>query len=235
MTGDDGPHDERSTTTQGADSDTPDGTSTPAGATARTAMAGETSADDAFAPDATVPAPTTRDELLRRAARYARTVPLDVDHAAVDWELSERAVRRAGACRYDATDDRVTIRLTWAAYRAYGWPAFAAVVRHELVHAWEFQQYGESGHGPRFRRVADSVDAPRHCEPFTEPRLRLVCTAADCEWTAGRHRASVVVTHPERRRCGDCGAPYAVEHVASGERWRSHAGYQAARERIDDW
>lgn len=179
--------------------------------------------------------PETRASLRRRAREYARTVDLDVDVDALVWEVSERATRRAGATVYDPASDQVTVRLTWAAYREYGWSEFAATVRHELVHAWEFQRYGESGHGERFRRKAREVDAPRHCRPFTDARLRLVCTDG-CGWTADRHRASSTVTHPGDYRCGDCGAPYRVEHADSGVSWRTGFGYRVARRRLgDDW
>ncbi|PSP85893.1 sprT domain-containing protein [Halobacteriales archaeon QS_1_68_17] len=179
--------------------------------------------------------PETRAELLDRAAAYAETVDLDLDLGAVDWTISERAKRRAGCCRYDADAGRITIALTWAAYREFGWPAFAGTVRHELVHAWEFAAFGESGHGPRFREKAAEIDAPRHCRPFADARLVLVCADDDCEWHAERHRASKTVRTPGAYRCGDCGDPYRVRHVASGRIWETRAGYRRARDGIDDW
>lgn len=176
--------------------------------------------------------PTDDEELLARSRAYARTVDIDVDPDACSWEVSRRAKRRAGACLFDSATG-VTIRLAWRAAQTFAWPAFAAVVRHELVHAWEYQEFGEAGHGPRFRAQADRLDVATTCPTFTTPRLRLDCT--NCEWTAERHRASVAVTEPERRRCGRCGSRYEVEHVASGERWRTNAGYRGTRERIDEW
>ena len=183
-------------------------------------------------PGADSDAPQTESELLDRARRYAATVDLDVDLDAVSWDVSRRAKRRAGACVYRRTDNTVTIRLTWAAYRSFGWAAFTDVIRHELVHAWEFLTFGESGHGERFRAQADAVDAPRHCPSFSVPRLQLCCTATGCAWTADRHKASKTVREPEAYRCGDCGSRYVVEHVETGERWRTAAGYEGARERI---
>lgn len=179
--------------------------------------------------------PADEQALLDRAQAYARTVDIDVDVAAVSWEVSRRAKRRAGACRFRPDDGTVTIRLAWRAAEQFSWPEYAEVVRHELVHAWEFQRVGEAGHGPRFRREADRLGVPTTCPRFTPPRLRLRCTAPACDWSAARHRASAVVTEPERRRCGACGGRYAVEHVASGERWETAAGYRTARARIDEW
>jgi len=186
--------------------------------------------------DNVLSASQTRQALLARASAYAETVDIDVDLGAVSWEISERAKRRAGVCLYDGDAETVTIRLTWDAYEAYGWSEFTEVVRHELVHAWEFQRYGESDHGDRFRRKAAEVGASRRCRAFAEPRLRLRCTNDDCHWSADRHRASTVVTDPGGRRCGTCGARYLVEHVETGERWRTKSGYESARERIgDEW
>lgn len=178
--------------------------------------------------------PRTRDELLDCAAAYAETVAIDVDLAAIDWEVSERAKRRAGACVYDHGSGDVTIRLTWDAYSEFGWEEFTGTIRHELVHAWEFQRFGESGHGSRFRRKATELEAPRHCRTFSDPRLRLLCSS--CDWTADRHRASKAVSSPEKRRCGSCGRRYRVEHVATERTWRTRAGYLVARRRLgDDW
>ena len=180
--------------------------------------------------------PATRDELLDRAAAYAETVPIDVDLDRVSWEISERAKRRAGVCRYHADSESVTVRLTWAAYEAYGWEEFTDVIRHELVHAWEYQRFGESDHGERYREKAAEIDASRHCRSFVEPRLVLRCTNGDCDWRADRHRASKAVKNPQARRCGSCGERYAVEHLETGERWATSEGYESARERIgDEW
>lgn len=179
---------------------------------------------------------TSEDQFLTSVREYAHGVSIDVDHDAIEWTISHRAKRRAGSCRYHSDTGDVTIRLSWDAYRQHGWEEMKGVVRHELVHAWEFQHFGESGHGERFREHADSIGAPRHCTPFSEPRLRLVCTAEDCDWSADRFRASATVTEPNTRRCGVCGARYRVEHVETGRSWRTNEGYERAREAIgDEW
>lgn len=175
--------------------------------------------------------PGSHDALLEYARTYADSVSLPVDPDTLDWEVSTRAKRRAGACAYDG--DAITIRLAWGAAERFDRAQFERVIRHELIHAWEYQTAGEAGHGPRFREQADRLDVSVTCPTFTTPRLRLECT--NCAWTADRHRASAVVTDPEARRCGECGARYEVEHLASGERWRTAAGYRGARERIESW
>ena len=208
-----------------------DGTgSTPAGRSG-TATAESVPADE-------VPGwPSTREELLERARTYAASVDIDVDVEAIEWEISDRAKRRAGGCRYDAETGQITIVLTWDAYRAHGWTEFTGTIRHELVHAWELARFGECGHGERFRRKAREVDAPRFCRAFTDGRLRLVCTDPACDWQVERHQASKTVRYPGRGYvCGECGSDYLVRHVATGREWRDNDGYRRAREEIgDDW
>lgn len=204
------------------------------------ATSDETATTDAAAGDRAGRAPsepTTRAELLERARSYAATVDIDVTVADLEWEISERAKRRAGGCRYDEADDQITIVLTWDAYRAHGWTEFTGTIRHELVHAWEFEQFGTCGHGERFRRKAREIDAPRFCRAFTDGRLRLVCTAADCNWALERHRASKTVKFPDRGyACGECGSDYVVRHVETGRTWRTNEGYERARADIgDEW
>ncbi|MFC4358361.1 SprT-like domain-containing protein [Halobium salinum] len=182
------------------------------------------------------PADASREELREWARAYARTVDVDVDHDRLSWTVSTRAKRRAGVCLYDRDAEEARIRLAWRAYEAFDPETFAGVVRHELVHAWEFQRFGESSHGERFRRVAADLDAPLRCPRFTDGRLRLVCLDGDCDWAAHRHRASKTVTRPGDHRCGACGGRYEVRHVATGEGWRTADGYESARTRIGaDW
>ncbi|WP_254767276.1 SprT-like domain-containing protein [Salinilacihabitans rarus] len=185
-------------------------------------------------------APTLDDEIVARARIHAREVlaahDLAVDRDRLEWAVSARARRRAGACRWDADREVATVVLSRAAYEAYEWPAFAAVVRHELVHAWEFQRFGESDHGERFLDAAAELDAPRRCAPFAAPRYVLRCLDADCDWRARRHRASAPVKSPGRYRCGDCGGRLEVEHVDSGRTWTSAGGYGGAKSALgEEW
>ncbi|WP_049922788.1 SprT family zinc-dependent metalloprotease [Halopiger djelfimassiliensis] len=183
---------------------------------------------------------TLDDEIVARARIHAREVvaesDLAVDRDALEWTVSGRARRRAGACRWDADREVATIVLARRAYERYAWSEFAGIVRHELVHAWEFQRFGDSGHGPRFREAAARLDAPRHCRAFAEPRYVLRCLESDCDWTADRHRASRPVKTPARYRCGDCGGRYEVEHAASGRTWTTASGYGGAKAALgEEW
>lgn len=157
--------------------------------------------------------PETPAELLARAKQYARTVPLSLDYGAISWEISHRAKRRAGVCLFDPSTEEVTIRLTWDAYEAFGWERFTATIRHELIHALEFRERGESGHGEFFERKARELDAPRHCPRFSEPNYWVVCTG--CDNQIGRYRRSKLVKNPQKYRCGDCGDELRVDTDAA--------------------
>ncbi|ELY93234.1 hypothetical protein C482_19731 [Natrialba chahannaoensis JCM 10990] len=183
---------------------------------------------------------TIDDEIIARARIHAREVVagtnLTLDLSALEWDVSARAKRRAGLCRWRADCEEATIVLARRAYERYEWPEFAGVVRHELVHAWEYQQFGESGHGPRFRERAADLNAPRHCRSFSEPRYVLRCLGSDCEWAAKRHQASKPVRAPDGYRCGVCGGEYEVEHVESGRTWSSASGYGGVKAALgDEW
>ncbi|RQH03062.1 SprT family zinc-dependent metalloprotease [Natrarchaeobius oligotrophus] len=181
---------------------------------------------------------TIDDEIVARARIHAREVvdeyDLPVDLGALEWETSARARRRAGVCRWNARREVATIVLARKAYERYRWPEFASVVRHELVHAWEYQQFGTSGHGRRFLERAAELDAPRHCRRFSEPRYVLRCLADGCDWSATRHRASRPVKSPERYRCGSCGDRYEVEHAESGRTWTTASGYGGAKSALGE-
>ncbi|MFA9415768.1 SprT-like domain-containing protein [Natrinema sp. HArc-T2] len=183
---------------------------------------------------------TLDDEIIARARIHAREVrdehELAVDLSALEWTVSARARRRAGACRWQPDREVATIVLARRAYERYDWPTFAAVVRHELVHAWEFQQFGDSGHSDRFRERAATLEAPRYCAAFAEPRYMLRCLAGSCDWRAKRYRASKPVKLPDQYRCGACGGTYEVEHTESGRTWTTASGYGGAKAALgDDW
>ncbi|WP_342764809.1 SprT-like domain-containing protein, partial [Haladaptatus sp. W1] len=50
----------------------------------------------------------------------------------------------AGVTKYDPTTEAITIALTWKAYEHHGWEQFRSTVRHELIHAWQYHEFGEA-------------------------------------------------------------------------------------------
>lgn len=154
----------------------------------------------------------SHEEFLAAAKLYARAVAdrhgLAVDVTDLDWEVSTRAKRRAGAVVYRDGEPR-TVRLTWGQFANRGWRAAAETVRHELVHVHRIAEADDPSHGEAFRRLADRLDAGVHCGRFTDPEYWVTCT--DCGARIARYRRSKLVEHPEQYACGDCGGDFRVE------------------------
>ncbi|MCG1002994.1 MULTISPECIES: SprT-like domain-containing protein [Halobacterium] len=167
----------------------------------------------ALSSDADIP------EFLAVAKVYARDVvenyDLSVDVTALDWTVSKRAKRRAGAVEYrDGTPE--TVSLTWAYFQEHGWAATADVVRHELIHVHLLNEAGDASHGDAFREWATELRTSVTCERFADPNWWIVCEFCGSEMA--RYRKSKLVKHPEAYRCGGCGGRlYAREAGESGD------------------
>ena len=153
-------------------------------------------------------------EFLAAAKLYARAVAdrhdLSVSVGDLDWKVSTRAKRRAGAVHHrDGDPERIT--LAWRQFENEGWVATAATVRHELVHVHLLAEDGDASHGPAFRQLAEDLDTHVRCERFTPPAFWVICT--DCDARIARYRRSKIVESPERYQCGDCGGRLRVEEV----------------------
>ena len=183
--------------------------------------------------DADIAVPESPDELLNAAAEYAQTIDVDVDIDDIDWEVSHRAKRRAGACKFNRKTGDITISLTWKAYEELGWEEMKGTIRHELIHAEDYAQRGDSGHGLRFKMRAEDLNAPRHCPKFAEGDYVLEC--AECgEYSGDRHRASKTVKQPQKYTTNscDCDGNLRVTHVETGQTWTDNEGYRAAKRHL---
>ncbi|MFH5844229.1 SprT-like domain-containing protein [Haladaptatus sp. CMAA 1909] len=129
----------------------------------------------------------------------------------IEWEVSHRAQRQAGVTKYDPATEAITIVLTWRAYEQHGWEQFSATVRHELIHAWQYHEFGEADHGQTFERWTDALDTTQHCKRFKAPNWWVTCE--ECGGQLPRFQRSKVVKHPEQYSCGDCGGSLRVEEA----------------------
>lgn len=189
-------------------------------------------------PPARVDDPTRRQKqaLATCAVEHLNTVlddhRDDLEPRDIRWHVSTNAqrTRRAGDCRHRAATGDLEITLTWAAYAAWGWAQFTDVIRHEYAHAWLFRTHGSHGHGWRFKRVADDLAAPVHCDSFAEKRLKVTCSEG-CEFA--RDRASSLVKNPEPKVCRPHSADLTVTHRATGRAWTTATGYKRVRNAIE--
>ena len=148
----------------------------------------------------------TEADFLAVAKSYARDVVdeygLSVDVTGLEWEVSTRAKRRAGAVKY-RDDTPETVSLTWAYFETMGWAAMAETIRHELAHVHLLNEYGDGSHGERFRELAARLETGVACERFATPKWWVVCRS--CGERLARYRRSKLVTDVESYRCGSCG------------------------------
>lgn len=153
--------------------------------------------------------PSTHAELIEASRQHARETATEhfpeVDIDEIEWRVSTKATESAGACK--PTETGVDIRLTWGAYKEFGWEKFAGTVRHELIHAYEYLIFGESSHGARFKMLAKKLDTHVHCERFTEPKFWVFCPEEECDFRVGRQKRSKTVTQPGEYLCGQCDSP----------------------------
>ncbi|EFW91093.1 hypothetical protein ZOD2009_15926 [Haladaptatus paucihalophilus DX253] len=112
--------------------------------------------------------PTYIDAAQKALVRECSAPDLSVE--TIDCEVSHQAQRQAGVTEYDPTTGVITIALTWTAYERHGWEQFSSTVRHELIHAWQYHEFGEADHGRTFTRWTDHLDTSKHCERFATPK-----------------------------------------------------------------
>lgn len=154
----------------------------------------------------------TETEFLAAAKLYARAVAdrhdLEASVTDLEWSVSKRAKRRAGVVKYTDGEPEAVV-LTWDHFREHGWAAAAGTIRHELAHVHLLNVDGDGGHGAAFERLADRLDAPRHCERFADPKFWVICEG--CEARIARYRRSKLVEQPEDYCCSECGGDFRVE------------------------
>jgi len=131
----------------------------------------------------------------------------------IEWTVSRRLYRAGGYCRTEFGDP-VTheIVISYPAYRHWGWKQIKDIVRHELAHATVFEEYGPDidPHGPEFRTLAKSIEAPIEGESPLPHRFELRCSACR-NYVDGLYEPSPRTDHPNRYQSECCEAPLEVE------------------------
>ena len=67
---------------------------------------------------------------------------------------------------------------TDVAAEQHGWEQISSTVQHELIHAWQYHEFGDADHCTTFTRWTDALDTSQHFERFTTPKWWLICE--DC-------------------------------------------------------
>ena len=164
----------------------------------------------------------SKDEFLSASKVYARNVvsryDLDVKVSDLDWEVSVRAKRRAGAVKRRGGEP-TGISLTWKYFQKKGWKKTASTIRHELIHVHLINQVNDHGHGERFQSWAERLDTHVNCNRFCEPKWWVICKK--CEIELPRYRKSKLIKNPDQYQCGNCGGEFTIRK-SSGEESKDH-------------
>jgi predicted SprT family Zn-dependent metalloprotease len=110
------------------------------------------------------PVEATRSEVIDLAKQHATQVvsrtPLNISVEAIEWRATRELESKLGYCRSSrlGTYESYLIKLSVDALEACGWQEFMQMVRHELVHVWQFNQ----------REYADDDFDDPHGESFEE-------------------------------------------------------------------
>lgn len=156
------------------------------------------------------------EELLAVCKMYARAVVdchgLTASVSDLEWQVSARAKRRAGAVHH-RDGDPVRVVLARELFANRGWEGVAETVRHELIHVHLLNERDDAGHGDAFREWADRLRTNVRCVRFADPRWIVECE--DCGGEIHRYRRSKLVKWPEKFRCGECGGDLTAR--AAGE------------------
>jgi len=194
-------------------------------------------------------------ELSRRARVYGERVvagsewPIDaVDCRKITWGTSTRAKRRHGRCSYDG-DGRATITLTEHTYDRAGFEACKTTIRHELVHAWQYQHRGRQAistdSGVRFLTDSDAVTTTQqysdHTHAETSPRQLETAAGFTVEtghgdsfraWIDPLELPGRCSSYYDRKRadfayvysCPDCGNWWGKHRLCKSVRQAAHGG-----------
>jgi predicted SprT family Zn-dependent metalloprotease len=143
----------------------------------------------------------------RRAAAVKRPqIPGASVGDPVDWER----VETAGGRWADGRPLDCTVSLSWTAFESYDRPEWEAILRHELIHVEQFQQYGTTGHGSAFRALGVELDTDVHCRTFTTPKSVFRCAACDSV-IARRYQECKLARRHEEYRSSCCQRPLECE------------------------
>lgn len=128
-----------------------------------------TAANDETSGDDDHEYPQTKQALCERAEAHATDVAAEhfpeLSVESITWETSTRMHRSAGVAIYDRQSTEITIASRGMPTRRTAGSSLPEV-HHELIHAWQYHEYGEADHGPTFRQWIEPLETDRHCEQY---------------------------------------------------------------------
>lgn len=127
--------------------------------------------------DATTDLDVVMDDVVEHARKTVQDVwpggTVNVDEVTFFWNTRlQRSAGKAysGSKVPQSVDGRLAIGLAPGYFYTHGRKDLLEVVRHELIHIWQYEHPdGKSGHGPTFRQWLDDLNTHRHCKTWSRP------------------------------------------------------------------
>lgn len=129
------------------------------------------------------------------------------DEFEVDWNdvtiiVSGRMKKATGRAKH--LKDGYELKISLPAYQRKDWETIQQTIRHEAIHIFQYQEYGNGGHGRIFRKWADKFGCTQYAEERAEkPKYTIHCP--ECGKIGEKSRACKTTKHIERYHCQNCG------------------------------
>lgn len=102
------------------------------------------------------------------------------------------------------------IYLSWLAFEEYSEAEWKELIRHELIHVEQFQQYGTTNHETEFKQRADDLDTMLSCRKFADAEYAIHCSACN-QFIGDCYTERDVVKNPEEYYSSCCNVPVSVK------------------------
>lgn len=139
--------------------------------------------------------PELEEQVKDYAQKAVNEYDIDVSLDGMTFQVTKQLKRTAG----NFSPGQIKIAHTVA---ADDWELAKSTIRHELVHAEQYQNDEDVAHNHQFRARAHAVDTEVHCPVFEEPEYVVVCPECEREWR--RYRECKLVRQAERYTCAYC-------------------------------
>jgi len=137
----------------------------------------------------------------------------DIDWSDVTIIVSASLTRAHGKARYKAAEESYELKISKCAIDNDSSPwddEIQETIRHEAIHIWQYQEFGEGNHGPSFKRWADQFDCEvRASRPAKDPKYTINCE--NCGKVGTRQQACKITKQTARYSCGTCGGNLSVQ------------------------
>lgn len=142
---------------------------------------------------------------------YDNETPEDfeVDLSELEIRVDATLKRAHGKFKYsehpDGTVDQ-QLKISKNAMETHSWDEVKSTIRHEAVHAWQYQNGYDLSHGRSFKQWMDTFDIDVYAENPAEKKAKYEIICPNCGVVGQKTRACKTTKHIDRYHCQGCGS-----------------------------